>query len=309
MITENLNDIEIQVTQRSRAMIRHILFPTDFSDMAKATEPYVSRFAAHFGSRVTTLHVIDLPAAFYGMSAGYVVENTEVSTLQERAREAMQAVLAGTDAEREVRLGDAASVIAHFAEANAVDLIMMPTHGYGPFRRALLGSVTANVLHSAKCAVWTMAHSDQAGVGACLDPKRILCAIDLVPESVQVIQKADELARSLGAQVSVAHVVPQAHRNGLHGHGEAVGQRGLERQNFYTDHARQEIARIQAAAGTEFGVYVDAGPVAATIAEMARKNQASLVITGRGAVEHFLGTVRSHAYPIIYESACPVLSL
>jgi nucleotide-binding universal stress UspA family protein len=288
-------------------MIRHILFPTDFSDMAKATEPYVNRFAAHFGSRVTTLHVIDLPAAFYGMSAGYVVGNAEVGTLQERARETMHAVLSGTVAEREVRLGDAASVIAQFAEASGVDLIMMPTHGSGPFRRALLGSVTANVLHTAKCPVWTMAHSDKPG--AALVPKRILCAIDLVPESVHVIRKAGELARCLGAQVAVAHVVPQAHRNGLHVHGEAVGQRDLERQNFYTDHARQEIARIQAAAGTEFSVCVDAGPVATTIAEMARKNQASLVITGRGAVEHFLGTVRSHAYPIVYEAGCPVLSL
>jgi len=31
-------------------------------------------------------------------------------------------------------------------EETNIDLIAMPTHGYGPFRRALLGSVTAKVL-------------------------------------------------------------------------------------------------------------------------------------------------------------------
>jgi nucleotide-binding universal stress UspA family protein len=104
-------------------------------------------------------------------------------------------------------------------------------------------------------------------------------------------------------------VVPQAHSNGLHGHTEARGGHELERQNYYADHAREEIARIQAKAGTEFDVCLDAGPVAAMIAEIARKNHANLVVTGRGAVEHFLGTARSHTYPIIHEAACPVLSL
>jgi nucleotide-binding universal stress UspA family protein len=274
--------------------------------MAKATEPYVTQFVEHFGARVTALHVIDLPAAFYGLSAGYVAGTEEVSTLQDRARQTMQSVLPGIPAEREVQLGDSASVIAQFAEANGVDLIMMPTHGYGPFRRALLGSVTANVLHAAKCPVWTMAHLDKPQSDLSLNPKRIVCAIDLVPESVQVIQKARDLARDFGAQVCLAHAVPQARSNG---HAEGSMHRNVERQTYYTDHARQEIARMQASAGTEFTVCVDAGPVAPIVAEIARKNHANLVITGRGAVEHFLGTVRSHTYPIIYEAACPVLSL
>ena len=32
---------------------------------------------------------------------------------------------------------------------------MMPTHGCGPLRRFLLGSVTAKVLHDVSTAVWT----------------------------------------------------------------------------------------------------------------------------------------------------------
>ncbi len=38
----------------------------------------------------------------------------------------------------------------------------MPTHGYGPFRRFILGSVTAKVLHDADCPVWTGVHLEEA---------------------------------------------------------------------------------------------------------------------------------------------------
>ncbi|MGA8595805.1 MAG: universal stress protein [Bryobacteraceae bacterium] len=43
--------------------------------------------------------------------------------------------------------GDPAAAIVKCAQAEQVDLIMMPTHGYGPYRKFLLGSVTAKVLH------------------------------------------------------------------------------------------------------------------------------------------------------------------
>src|SRR5207245_2957797 len=58
-----------------------------------------------------------------------------------------------------VSLGDPAAEITHYAEKNQVDLIMMPTHGYGRFRNMLLGSVTAKVLHDAHCPIWTAAHT------------------------------------------------------------------------------------------------------------------------------------------------------
>jgi hypothetical protein len=49
-------------------------------------------------------------------------------------------------------LGDPAHAITDFVASNKVDLVMMPTHGYGPFRQLLLGSVTAKVLHDVRPA-------------------------------------------------------------------------------------------------------------------------------------------------------------
>jgi nucleotide-binding universal stress UspA family protein len=46
-----------------------------------------------------------------------------------------------------VHAGDPAQNLVQLAHAEAVDLIVMPTHGHGPIRRSILGSVAAKVLH------------------------------------------------------------------------------------------------------------------------------------------------------------------
>ena len=43
--------------------------------------------------------------------------------------------------------------IVSYAREHTIDLIMMPTHGYGPFRSLLIGSVTAKVLHDIELPV------------------------------------------------------------------------------------------------------------------------------------------------------------
>ena len=66
------------------------------------------------------------------------------------------------NASRETCEGEAASRIVAFAKSHDIDLIMMPTHGLGPFRRFLIGSITAKVLHDAHCPVWTGVHMEAA---------------------------------------------------------------------------------------------------------------------------------------------------
>lgn len=288
--------------------VQHILFPTDFSDLARAAELHVSRFADHFNARVTVLHIIEFPTALYGMPPECFFDTRDIDILQEEGRKKIDGTFPGLNCAREVKFGEPASVITSFADANSVDLIMMPTHGYGPFRRALIGSVTAKVLHDTKCPVWTMAHTEAAEPELPSGVARMICAVDLVPETVGVIRQAGELAQSFGAQLWLGHAVPKVHTISEEYLGEKVNW-ALDLQNFYADHAREEIGKLQEEAGTNFNLCIDAGTVAEVIAGIARKHRADLLVTGRGAIEHFLGTVRSHAYPIIQESPCPVLSL
>ena len=87
-------------------------------------------------------------------------------------------------------------------------MIVMPTRGFGPFRQMLLGSVTAKVLHDSKCPVVTGPHLDGA-----IHPtrwfklQRIMCAVALDWETDDALSEAADLAKHLGAELIVIHVV------------------------------------------------------------------------------------------------------
>lgn len=59
--------------------------------------------------------------------------------LQAKLDGALTKEFEGIPVSRVARLGDSAHLIADFVRMNGVDLIMMPTHGYGVFRRLLGG--------------------------------------------------------------------------------------------------------------------------------------------------------------------------
>jgi len=50
-------------------------------------------------------------------------------------------------------VGDPGTAIVDYAEDNPVDMVVMGTHGHGGFRRAVLGSVTDEVVRTATVPV------------------------------------------------------------------------------------------------------------------------------------------------------------
>src|SRR5205807_8219289 len=90
--------------------------------------------------------------------------------------------------------GDPAGRIAEYAEDQKADLIMIPTHGYGRFRRFLLGSVTGKLLHDVMCPVWTSAHVAETPAPPA-GYRNVLCAVDLGPSSLPLLRWASEFAR------------------------------------------------------------------------------------------------------------------
>ena len=45
---------------------KHILFPVDFSDRCRVAEPFVMSTARQFQAKITVLHVVNIPAGWYG---------------------------------------------------------------------------------------------------------------------------------------------------------------------------------------------------------------------------------------------------
>src|ERR1035438_4265336 len=89
-------------------------------------------------------------------------------------------------------------------------LIMLPTHGYGRFRRLMLGSVTAKVLHDAACPVWTGVHMEHVPRLEDIAFRKVVCAVDLGEQSCPTLRWATEFAAEFGAGLTVVHAVPEA---------------------------------------------------------------------------------------------------
>jgi len=283
--------------------MRHILFPLDFSNRCCGAVPFVEAMAARFGAKVTLISVAQ-PFTYMGDPGVPVVYNSDeiLGELAARLDGALIKEFAHLPVERVAELGDPAQVITDFAHQNKIDLIMMPTHGYGPFRNLLLGSVTAKVLHDAECPVWTAAHVEESPARDHVKTQNILCAVDATPKSIPLMQWAAEFAKAEGAALRLVHVIP-----GM----EGWPARQMDRQ-FEEDirqEARQQLTKMQESAGVDAALCVAVGNVADGVREEARRHAADLVVIGRGILHETLGRLRTHAYGIVRHAPCPVLSV
>jgi nucleotide-binding universal stress UspA family protein len=282
----------------------NILFPVEFSQRDEAAATFVLSMAQRYRSRVLLFHVLQPPPPIYaGMGAVYpeafdyegATEDLKIDLGKFAA-----AQLPKIDVECVVEVGDPARTISQYACSNGVDLIAMPTHGYGMFRRALLGSVTAKVLHDSVLPVWTSAHAPEPSHRAHPQPRRILCAVDLKPESRHTLEVAIALATDAGATLGVVYVPADT------ASPDAAEQR---LQDLLIEAARADKVEVletpRIAARPEGG----ASDVAEGVRDLAARNRADLVVIGRGAIRTGLGRLYAHSYDIIRESPCPVLSV
>ena len=280
--------------------IEHILFPYDFSHQCTLVAPYVRAVACRFGAKVTLLGVIPVAWDNKAPDMPMLTAGTPAVDLKGYLDKAAEAVFAGLPVETSTMLGDAAFKIVQFARTRPVDLIMMPTHGLGSFRTMLIGSVTAKVLHDSKCPVWTAAHTETQSSPDV--PRTILCAVDRTAETVKVMQWAAEYSQKMGATLKLLHVVsPVSDFLSL------PSERHLQEE--VRNEASVQMESLRRGAGVEASLRTVVGKLIEKVSEEASQEQADLVIIGRGSLPHALGALHSHAYGIIQESPCPVLSV
>ena len=280
--------------------VKHIIFPIDYSEACKRAAPHVDAAARNFGARVSLLHVLGLFPRYVEHSLHFL-SDSEMQVVLCRERDALrnfaQQAFSNDLIEHPGRVdfvthleGDPATKVVQYASEHGGDLIMMPTHGLGTFRRLLIGSMTAKVLHDAPMPVWTSIHGPATNNRESnVLSERILCAIDLGPCSMRVLQAAQSLADRLRAKWCVVHAM------------ESKGPNERE--------ARLEAMHLLNEAGVSVPLCVGHGTPASVIRQHAKETSSDLCVIGRGCLTEHWGRLRTNVYAIIRESPCPVLSV
>jgi len=272
---------------------KKILFPVDFSQQCTAAGRMVETFAGRFQSQLTLLYSIEpIKDDHYGGTRA--------------DREVLDSFMADElkhfDVQRVLLTGDPATEIVNYAHKENYDLIMLPTHGYGRFRRFILGSVAAKVLHDAMCPVWTSAHLENIPPLEEIAFKNVICAIDITREPCPILTWGAKFAEEVGANLTIAHAVPAA----------------KDAPDFYTDpdlkfdllrQAKEKIADLQKSLGIEARIAVIADEVPAGVSGCVEKFKGDLLVIGRTVQNGLAGRLRTNAYSIIRQSPCAVVSI
>jgi nucleotide-binding universal stress UspA family protein len=286
--------------------IANILLPVDFSERSAAAASYAKELACRFTSNIVMMHALPPLDAMYGMEMGYVGLGDFLEKRRADAHVSLDVFLEeelGSLVKRRVLAeGDPALEIIKLAHEESFDLIVMPTHGYGPFRRFVLGSVTAKVLHDADCAVLTGTHLAPEGAAEPVSFRNILCALDLGPQSGQALAWAAYLAGKYHSNLTLLHALPPVSA-GVARYFETEFQVKVE------EDARGRLEELARQANVPASILIEHGDVASVVKSVAGRMRADLTVIGRHQSSGVLGRLRAHAYAIVRESPCAVLSV
>jgi nucleotide-binding universal stress UspA family protein len=133
-------------------LLRHLLFPTDFSLTSERAGLYLERLADRGVTQVTLLHALDVPGG-----EAYPPGFQEMAVAQAQASLAAwreRLLAAGIPQVQEVfDPGHPIPAILNVLESQDISLIVMGTQGKGFIKELFLGSVAHNVARLAPCPI------------------------------------------------------------------------------------------------------------------------------------------------------------
>jgi nucleotide-binding universal stress UspA family protein len=150
-------------------MYQRVLVPLDGSDLSEKALPKAAEMANPLGATLHLLQVVsrrpeidamrgsDIHALYAGVDTVRQARE-EIDRDKAAARRYLDNLASrlrdeGAKAETAVVEGYAHEKILEYARENGIDLVVISTHGYGGFKRMLLGSVTDRIIRSGEVPV------------------------------------------------------------------------------------------------------------------------------------------------------------
>jgi nucleotide-binding universal stress UspA family protein len=147
--------------------LKNVLVATDFGEASESALVYGRALARNFGA---TLHVVHVIQNAFGYTMAGDVAAAGYTALMSDLETAAQKELDRTVREDDRRELNAKAVlmtsmhpaqgVVQYARDESIDLIVMGTHGRGPFSHILMGSVAERVVRTAPCPVLTVRHPE-----------------------------------------------------------------------------------------------------------------------------------------------------
>jgi nucleotide-binding universal stress UspA family protein len=280
---------------------KKILAAVDLSACSQRALALAIDFAYAEGTQLHVLFVEVIHGEPYDESVKARLESMVKSRLTDRGFVGLDVEYA---MERDYVAGPA---ILRYAKEQDVDLIVMGTHGRRGLRALVLGSVAAEVVREAPCAVLTVRKDGDVGP---VDVRRILVPFDFSDYSREALSSAIDVAESAGAKIELLHIVEDRFHPAFYGpFFQSVYDMEPDIEQRSQRHLREEIAVLDAGdivtKVTAFG-----GHPARDISRYAERNEIDLVVMsthGLTGIEHFL--MGSVAEKTVSHAPCPVLTV
>ncbi len=282
--------------------IRNVLIATDFSRYSNA--------ALHFGLQLGKSYEATTYIAFVLPNDPYLLTEPEAYVAaRDAARRDLEALKAelerahcwveGDDYHLYLLEGEVAKAILDFARQKKADLIVVGTHGRSALPKALLGSVAERVFRHSPVPVLTLGPAVRA-TDFVRDPRQMLVAADFTPASRHAVKYAVALAQEHKSRLTLLHVVDA--KQWQHVPDRAAVEHGLKTR--LAELLGQHADRLHCS------IRIKAGQVKQAILDAAKEEAADLLILGvrpsSGVLDRL---VIPHAYEVIRDSPCPVLTL
>ncbi len=293
--------------------IKKILYPTDFSKASARAYGYAESLAAHYGAKLFAIHVaqsafIAYPDYAYTDAVAGVFRDLR-SHAEQQFTEFMKdrgchAAQHGIQAECTLLEGSIPGEILNFAEKNAIDLIVMGTHGRNAADRRTLGSVTERVLRKACCPVLAVRKPEHSFVrpgdkSHTVSLRKILYCTDFSKDSTRAFDYAFSLAMEYGAEITLLHVLEDVRDS-----GDAQSAMAEVKTRLSASIPKEASGRCTSP------VKVRIGRPYQEIVQLAVEDQTDLIVVGvrgRNIVE--LSLFGSTTYRVIQLGPCPVLAV
>jgi nucleotide-binding universal stress UspA family protein len=297
-----------------KPLIARVLLATDFSHCAALALDYALAITSWWKAELQVLHVLEL---LPGMNPEYPVNQMYLDQLRKDAVGHMSDVekrgaQAGLPVHTTIDLGIPSQRIAAAAAQLTADLIVMGTHGRTGLEHVLVGSTAERVVRIASCPVLTVKARRDAPSQATVPAndrrfQRLLIPVDFSASSLEALEYGVQLARHIGATVTILHVLEPVAYGLDFTLGGSVEWRT---QKAYVEGRLEILRALCTSNGLTAEHILKAGLPADSIRDYAGRQQPDLMIMGthgrRGISRMLSGSV---AETMLRLAPCPVLTV